>query len=63
VVDSIRSIPEWLYNAVLFACILLVIASTSKAAIVEEKVKPIGAIISSIIALFSIGVILFTYIR
>jgi len=63
VVDCIHSTPEWLYNAVLVACILLVVASTSMAAFVEEKVKPTGAMVSSIIALFSIGVILFTYIR
>ena len=63
IVDSIHSTPEWLYNTVLGICIIIVIAGTTIAIMVEEKIKLIGALISSIIAFISIGLILFTFIR
>jgi hypothetical protein len=63
IVDSIHSTPEWLYNLVLGICIILILAGTTVAAMIEEKIKLPGAIISSLIAFISIGAILFTYIR
>ena len=63
IVDCIHSTPEWLYNTVLGICIILILAGTTAATMVEEKIKLVGALISSIIAFISIGLILFTYIR
>ena len=63
IVDCIHSTPEWLYNTVLGICIILILTGTTVASMVEEKIKLVGALISSIIAFVSIGLILFTYIR
>jgi hypothetical protein len=63
IVDCIHATPEWLYNLVLGVCIILILIGTTIAAMVEEKVKPIAAVLSSVTALVSIALILFTYIR
>ena len=63
IVDCIHSIPEWLYNIVLGICIILILFGTTIATMIEERINLIGAIISTIIAFTSIGLILFTYIR
>jgi hypothetical protein len=63
VVDCIPSTPEWLYNAVLLVCIIFILIETSVAALVEEKINLIIAFASSVTSLFSIGLILFTYLR
>ena len=63
IVDCIHSTPEWLYNTILGICIIIIIAGTTIAVIVEEKVKLMGALISTIIAFLSISLILFTFIR
>lgn len=63
IVDCIHSTPEWLYNTVLTACIILILVGTIIATTIEEKIRPIGAFISSLLAFVSIGVILFTYIH
>lgn len=61
--DCIHSIPEIVYNIVLIICIVLVIFNTVVAAWIEEKINIIGAILSTLVAFTSIGVITFTYIR
>jgi hypothetical protein len=63
IVDCLHSTPEWLYNIVLGVCMILMLNGTVVATMIEEKISLIGAIISSIIAFTSIGLILFTYIR
>ena len=63
VVDCIHSTPEWLYNTILIACIIFVFIGTTIAVMVEEKINLLFASVSSAIALLSIGLILFTYIR
>lgn len=63
IVDCIHATPEWLYNAVLGFCILLVLIGTTIAVKVEEKTRLMAAIASTVIAVTSIGLILFTYIR
>jgi hypothetical protein len=63
IVDCIHATPEWLYNAVLGVCMILILIATSIAAMVEEKVGLLAAAFSSVIAFASIALILFTYIR
>lgn len=63
IVDCIHPTPEWLYNTVLGICVLLILRGTTDAAMVEEKIMPSGAMIASVMASVSIGIILFTYIR
>ncbi len=58
-----HSTPEWLYNTVLGLCMILILIGTTVATMVEEKIRPMGAVFSTIIAFASIGAILFTYIR
>jgi len=63
VVDCIHSTPEWLYNTVLGVCMILLLIETTLAAIIEEKINWSVALFSSGLAVISIGLILFTYIR
>lgn len=63
VVDCIQATPEWLYNAILGICMVLILIGTTKATMVAEKIKWPGAVFASIVAFASIGLILFTYIR
>ncbi|UCG28352.1 MAG: YIP1 family protein [Bacteroidales bacterium] len=63
IVDFIHATPEWLYYTVLGICIILLLAVTTLALMVEEKIRPAGAFASSLIAFISTGLILFTYIR
>lgn len=63
IVDCIHATPAWLYNTVLGACMIFILAGTTIATKIEEKVNLVVAISSSIIAFASIGLILFTYIH
>ncbi len=63
IVDCIHATPALLYNTVLSLCIIYILTGTTMAVQVEEKIRLPGAIVSSVAAFASMGVILFTYIR
>jgi hypothetical protein len=63
IVDCIHATPEWLYNAVLGICIVLILIETTMATVSEERIEFYKAAIPTIVAFISIGLITFTYIR
>ncbi len=63
VVDCLHSTPEWLYNTVLAACIVLLPIETAIAVKVEEKIRWPAAVVCAVVSVGSVGVITFTYIR
>ena len=63
IVDSIHATPEWLYYAVLTLCVVLLVVGTTISARIEEGIGWVGALISSTLAILSVGVMLFVFIR
>jgi len=63
IVDCIHATPEWLYNTVLFICMILILRGTALATKIETRTSSFGAVVAALLALVVTGLILFTYIR
>lgn len=63
VVDCIHATPDWVYNVVSGGCLVLVLRGTTIAVMIAEQIRWMAAIFSAVVAVSSIGLILFTYIR
>jgi len=63
VMDVIQTAPDWLYNTVVAACMLVILIGTTVAVHIEHKITVSAALVVSFLSFGSVAVILFTYIR
>lgn len=63
IVDVLQTTPEWIYNIVLAACMILIVVGTTIAVRIEHKLSVLVSLAISVVAFGANGVILFTYIR
>lgn len=63
IMDIIQTAPEWIYNTVLAACMVLIVVGTTIAVRIEQRISVPAALATAIVTFGSVGVMLFTYIR
>lgn len=63
IMDIVQSAPEWIYNIVLGSCMGLVLVGTTIAVRAEQRIGLPAALVTALLAVGSVAVILFTYIR
>lgn len=63
VLDIIQTTPDWLYNAVVAACMTFILVGTTIAVRVEQKISVSASVFVALLTVGAVGLILYTYIR